>query len=205
VKGALLATIASLALGAPAEAATHACRPHGSKTVRASSAARVYELRGTVYGCLFAAGRRYRLGENDDELGDYVGPIRLRGRLVGFARQSFDHYGNANATVVVRDLRTGKVAHSFSDSGGGRAMCDEPEPPSYSVTDLALAPAGAVAWIGEAHHCGFVAREVTTLATGKPREVVDQGLDIDPASLRYAGGSIFWLDFRGDERSAPLS
>jgi hypothetical protein len=200
VRRVLIAT--ALLVAALPATADASCRPHGSKTVRASAAARVYELRGTVYGCLYAVGRRYQLGVNDDELGDYVGPIRLRGRFVGFARQSFDHYGNEGATVVVRNLRNGKVLHSFSD-GGGPYTCEGQSPP-YSVTDLALAPSGAVAWIAEVDYCDGTRRQVDTLATGKPREVVEEGYGIDSESLRYAGGSIFWRHFGGEERSAPL-
>jgi hypothetical protein len=197
----LTAVAAVLALASPAEASA-SCQRHGSKTIHASRSARAYELRGTVYACLYATGRPYKLGVNDGDFGDVVAPIRLRGAFAGFVRQSEDHYGHTDATVVVKDLRNGRVLNAFSKSGFANEVCAG-APPPYEVSDLALAPTGAVAWIATVGYCDGARQKVTTMATGQPLGVLDDDAAVDPNSLRYARGSVFWAR-GGEEHSAPL-
>jgi hypothetical protein len=204
VTRALVAIAVLLAFAPPAEA-SRGCRPHGSKTLRATKTARAYQLHGRVYACLHKRGERYRLGVNDLHGGfggDYVDPIRLRGPFVGFARQWYDHYEATDATVAVKDLRDGRVVHAFSQSGQGLYVCDG-APPPYTVTDLALAPTGGVAWIASVGYCDGEREKVTTMASRRPLEVLDDSSAVGAESLFYAGGSIFW-DSGGEQRSAPL-
>jgi hypothetical protein len=204
VTRALIAIAVLLAL-APAAHASPTCRRHGSKTLRTSSTARVFEREGNVYGCLYRVGRPYRLGVSDPHGGfggDYVDPIRLRGPFVGFARQWSDHYGQTDATVAVKDLRDGRVVHAFSRSGNGQDVCYG-APPPYEVTDLALARSGGVAWIATVGYCDGERQKVTTMATGKPLEVIDDSGAVEPESLLYSRGSIFWRH-GSEDRSAPL-
>jgi hypothetical protein len=147
-------------------------------------------------------GRPYRLGVNTGELGDYVYPIRLRGPFVGFARQFSDHYETTDATVAVKDLRDGRVEHAFSQSGHGMDVCYGAAP-AYTVTDLALAPSGGVAWVASVGYCDGERQKVTTMATGKPLEVIDDSAAVEPESLRYSRGSIFWRH-GSEDRRAPL-
>jgi hypothetical protein len=197
---ALLPVALVLLLPAPAEAA-HRCPPRGAKVVRTKGRVHVYKLQHEVYACLGRTGKRYALGDSDVE--SFVAPIRIDGSLVGFARQDYDHYGYSEATVVVRNLRDGTILHSFHDSGGAYGACD-----AYSVTDVALAPSGAVAWIADVGSCTASRYEVDAFATGEPHAVLDGDASIEPESLRYAQGSIFWRHrrFGGDseEHSAPL-
>jgi hypothetical protein len=206
---ALVPVALALLLPGSAEAARH-CQPKGAKVVRASGSVRVYKLHSRVYACRGRAGKRYLLGDIESYGGFggwYVSPIRIRGPLVGFARQSYDHYGSTDATVLVKDLRDGTVLHSFSASGGMHA-CDGEGPP-YTVTDLALAPSGAVAWIARVDNCEGTRQEVVTLVDGPDPTVLDDDAAIGAESLRYQNGSIFWSHGgwpgpNGAERSAPL-
>lgn len=203
---AIVTVAAVLVIAAPAHA-SGACRAHGSKTLRSSKVARVYELRGTVYACLYTRGHRYKLGVNDKDFGDTIGPIRLRGPYVAYASQYRDTDFNDAATVAVKDLRSGRALHKWSDNGD-REPCNHGSRSSYWVGDLALAPTGAVAWIAVVTSCDSRHDEVTAIRTGKPREVLDDSKAVEWDSLRYARGSIFWrhperLGDRG-QRSAPL-
>jgi hypothetical protein len=196
--------LAALLLAPPADA-SRGCRAQGSKTLVATKTARAYQLHRKAYACLRSSGERYRLGWNDRNGGfggDYVEPIRLRGRFVGFARQEFDHYGKHKATVAVKDLRDGRVVRAFHQGGYGEYVCDG-APPPYTVTDLALAPTGGVAWIASVGYCDAYRQKVTTMASGRPIEGLDDSNSVDPDSLSFASGSIFW-DHGGEQRRAPL-
>jgi hypothetical protein len=199
------AVASALALAPPA-GASKPCHPHGSKTIRATASARVYERNHQVFGCLRSRGRGYPLGHpwDDDVTYGYGGvhPIRLSGRFVGYASQYGSHYGEAAATVSVMDLRTGKVRSSAYQHGGAYQSCD---PPGYEVTDLAVAPTGGVAWIARVGHCDGVRFEVDTLAAEASQAVVDDSRVVDGSSLYFRGGSIFWRrSDTGEQRSAPL-
>ena len=206
---ALLPVALLLLLPGSAEAA-HRCPPKGAKVVRARGSVHIYKLHHEVYACLGRAGKRYSLGESEnlDPYGaSYVSPIRIRGTLVAFARQSWDHYGAADATVVVRDLSDGRTLHSFSQGGGGPYVC-EGQSPAYTVTDLALAPSGSVAWIASVGYCDGDRQEVRALTDSSEPALLDEGSGVDAESLRYAGGSIFWVHANrpgsDEERSARL-
>jgi hypothetical protein len=203
----IVAALLVVALPATAEAS---CRPHGSKTVRESSVVRVYKTPARdsgwkVFGCAFAVGTPHRLGTSDYDAiygGDRVAPVRLRGSLVGYVQQVEDRYF-AGARILVMDLRHGTVSRSYAQSGDGFESCD-PDRPLYSVTDLALAPSGAVGWIAKVGYCDGARYEVDTMATGASRTVLDDSATVAPESLRYAGRSIFWRRTGEAERSAPL-
>jgi hypothetical protein len=203
--------LAALLVVAVPPTAEGSCRPHGSKTVRESSVVRVYETPTRyngwkVFGCAFEAGTPHRLGTNDyDGIygGKRVAPLHLRGSLVGYVKQQEDRY-YSGAKIVVMDLRDGKVSRSYQQSGDTFETCDPNRPP-YSVTDLALAPSGAVAWIADVGHCDGSRFEVDALESGAPRALLDDSHELESQSLRYTRGSIFWRHSGvNEERSAPL-
>jgi hypothetical protein len=208
---ALLPVAIALLLPATSDA-RRTCVPKGAKTVRVNGKVHVYKLHLEVSACLGRAGKRYPLGrsENVDPYGAwYVSPIRIRGTLVAFAAQSWDHYGATEATVGVIDLRDGRNVHSFGRDGGGPYIC-EGEPPDYTVTDLALAPSGSVAWIASVDHCEGTSQEVAALtADSEEPALLDEGSAVVANSLTYSNGLALWhrrTGFSGnhEERSAPL-
>lgn len=208
---ALLPVAIALLLPAAADA-QRTCVPKGAKTVRVDGKVHVYTLNLEVSACLGRAGKRYPLGRSEDfdPYGAwYVSPIRIRGALVAFAAQSWDHYGATEATIGVIDLRDGRNVHSFQRDGGGPYVC-QGEPPDYTVTDLALAPSGSVAWIATIDQCRGTTQEVASLTRGsEDPALLDEGSAVIDDSLAYSGGLALWdrktgFGDRREGRGAPL-
>lgn len=174
--------------GAPRHASLP-CGPGSARTLAADRTARVYVAGQRVLGCARGAGRSYVLGERANCLRAWrVAPVALSGELVAYGAERCG-VDTGSSEVVVRSLRDGRLR--------GRAAANTVPlgvEAYVSVTALALARDGAVAWISSGgsimSHRRLVAvhtldrHGVRTLATGGA---------IVPGRLRLRGRTVSWL------------
>lgn len=205
VVGALLAP-SPVPPPSPVAAATKlGCRPADSKTIVKSTRARVFRRHGLVYGCLFRRNRAVALTTDDGYGKDFLRPPtpRLAGRFVAYTyywEGAAEGYGYA---VRVTDLRTGDTNLTDFDSSDNR------NPSEVVVNKLIVTGGGSLAWGWTLKYDARVVLEIRKLKPGHSETVVlesaplDSGPDVDPASLRRAGATIYWKHGT-EERSAQL-
>jgi hypothetical protein len=216
------AVVAVLAGPAEARLARGCALPPHARTVARSNRAIVYAVdRFDPYGegettftaCVRRTGERQvvyvdaHFGEANEESSHF----RLAGDFVAWSHTFVDHYGGERAYVDVWDLRRGRIARGAV--AGGR----EPEQfgPGTWVSALELTSYGAVAWVTETYDYLY-AGDYGSRPPGRPRPRrrlgsvdmfgqlwLDEGLDIDPESLRVTHGYASWRK-SGVTRSAPL-
>lgn len=215
----LLAVVAALAAGAaapaPAAAASSCAAPH-SRTVAASTSARVYTVKvrdavpgpGTYpatrfYGCRYRTGRRTRIADQGEPcvLDENVGTVRLAGVYTALSFRSVDGCAGEStyAYAKVIDLRNGGVR--FNDIVSPRDDAD------YRVTDLELRSTGTMGYILErrsfpAPGTAQVSHQVFR-QDGTMQQLLDSGPAIDPTSLALSGATLYWTN-AGAPRSAGL-
>ena len=209
---AILGCLAAVALPVTAAdgARRVACSMSGSRTVLATSSAKIVAKRGIAnpsyrvtryYGCRYRTDRFFRLAIVGEPgvFEDSVSHARLAGPFASVATQYEDPAGeNVHASVKVVDLRDGRKPVRYS------AL---PDQTNVFVTDLVLAPSATVAWIE---------RRTTFPEPGKTQNayevhwanaagqhLLDSGPDVQPGSLARAGSTLYWT--RGAQpRSAQL-
>jgi hypothetical protein len=182
-------------------AAARGCGPAGARTLAASTVARVYSVRQTVYGCSDHTGRRTRLGVTSSCIqNELIGPVRVAGELAAYGDEICGVDTGSTSVIVLR----------LSDR---RRLTSEPAvtglllPESYeSVESLVVKADGAVAWIATGgsivgHGRGSV--EVHAVAGGM-RRLLDAGAGIRPGSLRLSGSRVTW-EHGSTTRSATLA
>lgn len=182
--------VALAAVTPPAQAAAaprEACFPSGARTLEASTRARVFSLRRRggarpVFACLYATGRRVRLGDRVECAGQAARDVHLAGRFVGFIAEFCPTPGGSGTSLGLVDLRRGPVrlVSGLFAFGAG-------------VTDFVLRANGSAAWI-EQPEVGAPAsaplRVVKRDAGG--RTLLASGTDIDSSSLALAGSTVYW-------------
>jgi hypothetical protein len=170
---------------------TARCGPAGARTLAASRLARVYSLRGSVYGCSVKGHQSYRLGHASRSIREgRVGPVAAAGEAAAYG---LTQYGvdTVSASVIVRRLRDGKQVRGLAATSKALG------PESFeSVDSIVVNRTGAVAWIAEG---GSVIsghrREVEVdRADARGHSVLDSGAGIDSGSLRLHGSTISWRD-----------
>jgi len=179
---------------------TAACHPAGARTLASDSAARVYALGGSVYGCSERTGRRTHLGQTRSCIGTpRIGAVAVAGDLAASALQLCE-VDTGRAQVIIRRLTDGRRLMSAS------AFTGAPPPESYtSVDSLVLRADGALAWIASASSIVRPTREreVHRWQHSGP-SLLDAGVLIAPASLRLHGSlQVRWTD-GGTLRTATL-
>jgi hypothetical protein len=193
---ALLALIAAFPAGA--QGRRHrpkaGCTPHGSTTIEASAAIRVFSLRNKrtdavdFYACRYKTRRRFLMGSAGDlgSSGDAIGIVRIAGRFVAWDSQPFDDSERYNpdfagfpSTVNAVDTRSGSQRSAPATTGN---------PSASSVTSLVLHPSGALAWIGADGAGSQVHRYDSSGDT-----VLDSGSDIQPDSLAAGPATLYWM------------
>jgi hypothetical protein len=177
--------------------------PHGH-TVLADSQAILYRNIqpfefSIVYGCAFARGHSFELGEFPTE--GSCGPSacskihqeKLAGPLVAY--EYFFVAGESGEQeekflIIVRDLRSGHVLHKVPTG------IPRPENAASAIgagfaTTIVLKSDGAVAWINERPLGEATEYQVHALdKTGN--RLLATGTDIDPHSLALAGSTLYW-------------
>jgi hypothetical protein len=179
------------------------CWPAGSKTLARSARARVFseQVGGEgdyVYGCLLRTGRRYRLGVNypDDES---VSPIALRGPFTGYVHDFLYHDDPTHHTaLVVRDLRSGAVAHRWARYTGDRGGYDE------TVKRFALGPRGTLAWLVQRWRDPHLTYRVYAWGSGQKPTLLDSGAD-SSSEIRLEHGCVHWASGGQPRAACPPS
>jgi len=183
-----------------ASSASASCNPQGSHTIASGEKARVYSLRKLVYGCAYATGKAWRLGEQSacGPGSDGVQAAHVAAALAGYGLRSCG-VDSGSAVVIVRRLTDGKqlVERAATERSTGAE--------SYqSVGSLALKADRSVAWIGVGQsiigHGKTV--EVRRFQSGQ-ETLLDSGSAVDPASLRLHGSTLTWKHGK-QTRSATL-
>ena len=197
----VLALVTLLACSPPAlgGGSRGTCSPTGSRTLLATSSARVYTLpgrtdRGTrrVFACLLSTRRPVALGVDPDSDPSGIYHLRLAGRYVGFS--FLDCGASCSSSVLVYDLKSGRKRVSVTGVPPAQA------PDEDRVADLELSGQGAVAWIGEAAEEGERDFRAVYAIDARGRRTLDSGTDIAGDSLGIAGATVYW--FKG---SSPAS
>jgi len=204
----VLAALVALALTSPADAAASApCRPAGATTIVQTQVARVYRAGRPrrVYGCLFRSGRVTPITTRrpvDTRLTD-VKP-RVAGRFVAFA-YTWDSGAAGGDGLAVVNLATGKKRDIVLDPS------TRPDPEDVIVHDMVLTSRGSLAWIwnvvavvGQDEPGVREVRKLERDADVRRRGVkLDEGAEVEPASLERAGTDVTWLK-AGALLTAPL-
>jgi hypothetical protein len=215
----------------PADAKRSSCNAKGSKTVAASTTARVVVRRGRLWGCLKRLGHAVPLdgarGRDDGFLGWVkTSPVRLAGNYVAYtATWCCAGSGAADfpTVEVVRVVNLYQRAQHLagvrvkqeSDAWSPHEACLSPETCGSRAwtTDLVLNRRGAVAWVsceGDELKDGCMDSPtewsvfaIPSTQPGRSGARLDFGTSIDSRSLTLVGREVRWT--HGDQpRSAPL-
>ena len=156
-----------------------------------------------AYGCTFSNKRSYALGRYDPEcLGSPQGggcggveDITLAGPIGAYEESSESPGEGASYTVVVRDLRTGRVLHKVAAGPPGRGP----------TTGIVVKSDGAVAWIVESRAVSNPPAEYQVHVLDKTgNRVLASGSEVEPHSLALAGSTLYWTQ-GGKPMSAVLN
>ncbi|HEX8648292.1 MAG TPA: hypothetical protein VF715_15470 [Thermoleophilaceae bacterium] len=175
---------------APAAAASK-CSGKGAKGIISTSSARVFTLPASggqerkAYACLYSQNKRRFLGwiqecQNMTAASGFV----LSGKLVGYVETVCGLIAG-DQSVVVRDIKTGKIVRSANGASGTSAPNEES---STYVTDMAMNRDGGVVWIGEfdANSGGVNGpgdnRQVWAMPGSTP-QLMESSLEIVPGTL----------------------
>jgi hypothetical protein len=172
------------------------CPYAGKHALVADAQAEVYEAEGRFererFACAYTSGHAYALGpkpEGGPSGGGGVDNETLRGSIVAYEESLIHTEGSSRWTVIVRDLRTGRVLHRVASEGG-------------FVEEFVLKTDGAVAWIVDTSYKPNEYAVVAADRTGT--RMLATGAGIAPSSLALAGSTLYWTQ---DSRpvSAPLN
>ena len=172
----------------PTSVSSLACGPSAAKTLASSTAARVYESGGSIYGCARGGSRRYKLGNATTCIrSERAGPIALAGAIVAYGLEACG-IDTGTSEVVVQRLSDGRKLRTLAATTGRLG------PESYQVVgSVVVRRDAAVAWIAQARsiprHSGDV--EVHR-ADRRGRAKLDSGTSIEAGSLRLHGSTLSW-------------
>lgn len=189
-------------LNSPSAEARARCGSEGSRTILKTSQVRVFRKRGRTFACRYRTHRAFRLGDLppfEDLL--KVEQIEVAGRFVGY-ELAFRGRTDSFSEVTVIDLASGRRRSTGSDA----EVLNLPEETSgaeFGVTDLQLAPSGAVAWINRNVYLRPPRYEVLKSDSDGTRVVLDTGVAIDPKSLSRTDSKVSWVK-DGQAQSASL-
>ncbi len=202
-----LAVVLALIAAVPASGGKRAdrCAASGSKTVRETSAVRVYGRSGNLYGCLRKSGARRKLfgGQFIPNQFDDVGLVRIAGRRVAFTHTS-------GCTVCGRDDNPYSTIHEVELRSGARRRLapvrERPEGMGVRIDALALDHCGRVAYRAVLASTYVRVREkdpqLHLWSPGAARRELDRGT-IDRRSIRLDRDAVHWTN-AGESRAAPL-
>ena len=202
-----LALLATLGLAAaPANAAKKKAKPlpncaaKKSKTIAQSAEGRVYRVGTTAFACSFKANKRFELGDADEcQNQTRVDDFRFGKGIVGYIASGCGLVSGTD-TIVVRNLKTGKIVNSGSPVDhkwdGGES--------STSIGSWGLKANGSIVWTGR--NFGFVTTpgsppappellQVWKHEVGTPAVKLDEGADVVPGSLAVGEGDpapVYW-------------
>jgi hypothetical protein len=195
---ALLPAVSATAGAATPVRTPSVCRPASSTTLLLSREARVYRRGSRVYGCLFAAGRSFRLDRSD--FGQRVRRLeisnsRVAGRYAAYTLVVDSPAGVEQSYVYVRNLKNGIRKHHRRavELASGFGLDEEPA----FVDSIVLRPTGSVAWISSAAAGGEVhridARRHRLLDTWEEHDIAPRSLRLSRATIRWTSDGVLRL------------
>jgi hypothetical protein len=164
-----------LALTPSQSAAAGDCTPPGVEVITKSRLGLVYKRDDSLfYACLRTTGRRFGLGSGDIDGG--LDRFVLAGPFVAYTDTicSRSEYDGCLSSLVVRDLRTTRVTGKYS---GGIPV------------DFVLRRTGAFGLIAQPSPGQLRVVKADRLG----RRLLDEGSDIDRASLSLLGATLSWV------------
>lgn len=189
-----LLLVAPSAAGAHVRPGKHASCPAVKHALVGDAQAEVYEAVGSVeremFACAYASGHAYPLGPKPEpgtpSGGGGVEKVTLSGSVVGYEEFVIRTEVSSRWTVIVRNLRTGRVVHNVP-SGPSNSSDEVGE---GFVTSLVLKSDGAVAWIV----AGGLARDGNQvhIVDASGSRIVASGTDVEQSSLALAGSTLYW-------------
>jgi hypothetical protein len=218
-----MALLVALVAAAPADAGRTPRLPDcatSGQSLAASSTARVYALRGSVFACRYGIRRRVRLGSDGECQGDFrASKPRLAGRYAGWVSTSCN-LDASDDSVQIADLIRGRVVWSSVAATGDTATSNRDV--TTFVRDFQMGADGTAVFLGVFDAGGDTLRVDSPLDlvqlralsrdSGDGSEVVDEGQEIVPGSValtrfgffyRKGATSIFRdLDLSATEREA---
>jgi hypothetical protein len=154
-----------------------------------------------AYACLLANGATIALGMAHRYCCGSIGRIALAGTTVAYT-EAVIAVDSGCTSIVVLDVARRRTLVSLPQVA---CSIDAGFIKLGQVTDLAVSPHGAVAWILATGSGGRVTSlEVHRAEPAGGSVLLDQGPGIAPASLRVSGGTLYWQD-DGHRRTAPLA
>jgi hypothetical protein len=142
-----------------------------------------------VYGCSFAVGRSFRLGNVARSIREArVQPVAVAGNDAAYGLSSFG-VDTIGTEVVVRRLTDGKRLREFPATRAGVVEG------AQSVGSVVVRSDGAVAWIGVDRSIigrGGAIEVHAADGSASADRVLDSGAQIVPGSLRLRGSTLTW-------------
>ncbi len=173
------------------------CPILGSHVIAADPQAEVYEANGRfepeMFACAFANGHPYTLGpkitSGTSSGGGGVEEIVLNGSIVAYEEITIIYAGRSRWTVIVQNLKTGRVLHRTPTTGS-------------FIQNIVLKNDGSAAWIVDT---SFQPAEVAIVALDRSgTRQLASGADVSPSSLALAGSTLYWTQ-SGKPFSAALN
>jgi hypothetical protein len=210
----LAITFSAAAWGSGSQTAEHReqrCGPHGQNafTLKRSHRARVLDHHGDVEACLFSVRRVWSLtpvlrGDWSSADTEIAFAFRFSGPVVAYG---YDHTfdDDCKRRVRVMDLRTGKVMRSTVPGKRHyrRPEFADPPPCDPSPKRIVVKHNGAVAWASVELRSDRPSWHQVYRWDGRGRELLDEGPEVAPGSLRRRGSRVTWRA-AGRIRSASL-
>jgi hypothetical protein len=185
------------------------CAPAGTRLLAGNGVVRVYSWSsstgppGPTEACVVRTGARMTLESGPSRrfpgLHRSVGDFELAGSIVGYIETQFG-VDSGTTQLVVADVASRRILRSIK---GGQYI-DAGIISSQGVRRFVLTPRGAVAWVTTTSRSRRLQGVTVYAAPPAGRAVVlDEGLAIDPASLRLSGSTLSWTD-GGATRTARM-
>jgi hypothetical protein len=221
--GLLLLLAASPAAARSTHRRQSRCTPGHAHLLASDAVAQVYEAGShedgfrpeRIVGCIYGATHVYVVGFPSFGSGGGGGGSsvkQLAGTDVAVASSSSSMvYGTESASVLVRDLRTGRVIVD-TPTGPPEPSPAELHSPGFGrivgagpVTSVVLKPDGALAWIAStpAYRVTLAGSYQVYAFDSSGKRTLAAGNDIDPFSLALAGSTVYWTQ-SGKPSSAAL-
>ena len=162
---------------------------------------RVYSIAGGTYACLLRRGTTVTLVKPAGRRPARIGHVTLAGALVAYTAST--HGVDTGITdIVVVNVASGRTRLTVSRAGGFIDGCFIQ---FHEITDLVVTYRGSVAWlVRTGRGCKTTTFEVHGAQPSGATDLLEEGPDIAPGSLRLSSGIVSWEN-AGQRKSARLA
>lgn len=192
------ATASTSEAGHTNKVVVHKCLPQRSGRIVSDSRAQVYEVRDTLFGCVY--------GHRSHSLGPAQGPgFGVKVKALTGATVAVERFKNdGNPLIVVSDVRTGRVMRKLHTGGPPRGLCWICDGVAVA---LVLKENGSLAWLTEDGRFDYSTELHAVDRTGSRILAYGtkfEGTEIDGRSLVVDKNTLHWTQ-GGKPMSAPLN